>query len=122
METVSADACTVAVLLRGGVVLGALQGGGVPADGVAGVGPHEGQGRHAVAVDVVPVVVAVAHAVTDAVGAAVDGSRHGVDGSVADDAAVDAHAVTVVTGALMPVAGHTIKQSSGPDQLRLQGG
>ena len=103
-------------------MLGALQGGGVPAHSVAGVGPHEGQGRHAVAVDVVPVVVAVAHAVTDAVGAAVDGSRHGVDGSVADDAAVDAHAVTVVTGALMPVAGHTIKQSSGPDQLRLQGG
>lgn len=103
-------------------MLGALQGGGVPADGVAGVGPDQGQGRHAIAVDVVPVVVAVAHAVTDAVGPAVDGGCHGVDGAVADDAAVDAHAVTVVTGALMPVAGHTIKQGAGPDQLRLQGG
>ena len=110
--------CTVAVLLRGGVMLGALQGGGVPADGVACVGPHQGQGRHPVAVDVVPVVVAVAHAV----GPVVDGGCHGVDGAVADDAAVDAHAVTVVTGALVPVTGHTIKQSSGPDQLRLQGG
>ena len=44
------------------------------------------------------------------------------DAPVTDDASVDAHAVTVVTGALMPVAGHTIKQGAGPDQLRLQGG
>ena len=94
----------------------------LPADSVAGVGAHEGQGRHAVAVDVVApaVVVTVGHAIAHPVGPTVaDGGSHGVDGAVADDAAVDAHTVTVVTGSL--VSGHTIKQSSRPDQLRLQG-
>ena len=117
MEAVSAVSCTVAVLLRGGVMLGALQAGGVSAHCVAGVGSHQGQGRHPVAMDVMPVVVTV----TNAVGPVVDGGRHGVDGPVADDAAVDAHAVTIITSALMSVPCHTIKQSSRPDQLRLQG-
>ena len=87
MEAVSVS-CTVAVLLSGGVMLGALQGGGVPADGVACVGPHQGQGRHPPAVDVVPIA--------DAAGPVIESCRHGVDEATAKDATVDAHAATLL--------------------------